>query len=59
MPKINKLVYDEKRKFIMDTARQVFSERGYEGATIKDILVAAGISNGGLFVYFKTKRDIL
>lgn len=59
MPKINAVLFEEKRKFIIDTARKVFAERGYEGATIKDILNAGGISNGALFVYFQTKRDIL
>jgi AcrR family transcriptional regulator len=59
MPKITEQMYDEKRKFILDSARQVFAKHGYEGATIKDILCATGISNGALFVYFKSKRDIL
>jgi AcrR family transcriptional regulator len=49
MPKINQLLIDEKRKFIIDVARLVFAEKGYQGATIKDILNAAGISNGALF----------
>lgn len=59
MPKISQILFDEKRKFIIDTARLVFAERGYEGATVKDILNAAGISNGALFIYFKSKREIL
>lgn len=59
MPKINQLLVDEKRKFIIDVARLVFAEKGYQGATIKDILNAAGISNGALFIYFKSKQEIL
>jgi AcrR family transcriptional regulator len=59
MPKINQLLIDEKRKFIIDVARLVFAEKGYQGATIKDILNAAGISNGALFIYFKSKQEIL
>ena len=40
-------------------ARQVFASQGYEATKIQHILKAAGISNGALFVYFKSKRDIL
>lgn len=59
MPKIKRDLFDEKRNFIIDAAHLVFSERGYDGATIKDVLSAAGISNGALFIYFKSKREIL
>lgn len=59
MPKLKEAVFIEKRQHILMCARQVFAQRGYEAATIKDILIASGISNGALFVYFKSKRDIL
>jgi len=59
MPKLKESVLIEKRRHILMCARQVFALHGYEAATIKDILMASGISNGALFVYFKSKRDIL
>jgi len=59
MPKLKEAVFLEKRQHILMCARQVFAQRGYEAATIKDILIASGISNGALFVYFKSKSDIL
>jgi AcrR family transcriptional regulator len=59
MPKLTEIVFLEKRQHILMCARQVFAQRGYEAATIKDLLTACGISNGALFVYFKSKRDIL
>ena len=59
MPKLKESVFLEKRQHILMCARQVFAQRGYEAATIKDILIASSISNGALFVYFKSKRDIL
>ena len=40
-------------------ARQVFASQGYEATKIQHILKAAGITNGALFVYFESKRDIL
>jgi AcrR family transcriptional regulator len=59
MPKLKETVFLEKRQHILMCARQVFALHGYEAATIKDILIASGISNGALFVYFKSKREIL
>jgi AcrR family transcriptional regulator len=59
MPKLKEAVFLEKRQHILMCARQVFAQHGYEAATIKDILIASGISNGAFFVYFKSKRDIL
>ena len=56
MPKLTEIVFLEKRQHILMCARQVFAQRGYEAATIKDLLTACGISNGALFVYFKSKR---
>ncbi len=59
MPKLKQAIFLEKRQHILTCARQVFASQGYEATKIQHILVNAGISNGALFVYFKTKRDIL
>ena len=59
MPKLKEVVFLEKRQHILMCARQVFASQGYEATKIQHILKAAGISNGALFVYFKSKRDIL
>ena len=59
MPKLKEVIFLEKRQHILMCARQVFASQGYEATKIQHILKAAGISNGALFVYFKSKRDIL
>lgn len=59
MPKIDDIAFEEKRAHILSAARMVFAEKSYQIATIKDILQVAGISNGALFVYFRSKREIL
>jgi len=59
MPKLKEAIFLEKRQHILMCARQVFASQGYEATKIQHILKAAGISNGALFVYFKSKRDIL
>jgi AcrR family transcriptional regulator len=43
---------------ILDVARQVFSENGYENATTLDIARQAGISEATVFSYFTSKRDL-
>jgi AcrR family transcriptional regulator len=50
---------DGKRKAILDAAQRVFAERGVGNAPTSAISKAAGISEGSLFTYFKTKDDLL
>lgn len=49
---------DNKRKHIIKTAISIFSERGYNGTTIKDIVKEADISTGTFYFYFKNKDDL-
>jgi AcrR family transcriptional regulator len=59
MPKLKEAIFLEKRQHILMCARQVFASQGYEATKIQHILAAASISNGALFVYFKSKKEIL
>ena len=49
----------DKRKRIIDAARAVFIEHGYEAATTREIATRADVSTGTVFVYAKDKRDLL
>lgn len=49
----------EKRGRILLAARQVFAEKGFEGATTREIARLADVGGGTLFVYFKDKEDLL
>ncbi|MCD7725754.1 MAG: TetR/AcrR family transcriptional regulator [Clostridiales bacterium] len=49
----------QKKKYILETARQVFVEKGYKNVTMKDIVDACGISRGGLYLYFDSTEQIL
>ena len=52
--------FEKKRQQIMEGALQVFSEKGFEKATNRDIARAAGIGSTGLiYHYFKDKTDLL
>ncbi|MGB9302138.1 MAG: TetR/AcrR family transcriptional regulator [Mycobacterium sp.] len=47
---------DETRKRIVFAARQVFSERGYDGATFQEIAVRADLTRPAINHYFANKR---
>ena len=47
------------RKKIMDVALHMFSERGYEAVSIRDICGEVGIKESTLYYHFKNKKDIL
>ena len=47
------------RDKIMDVALHMFSERGYEAVSIRDICGEVGIKESTLYYHFKNKKDIL
>ncbi|OMC43809.1 TetR family transcriptional regulator [Mycobacterium sp. IS-2888] len=49
---------DETRKRILDAARLVFSERGYDGATFQAIAVRADLTRPAINHYFSSKRAL-
>ena len=48
----------QKKKYILETARKVFMEKGYKRVTMKDIVEACDISRGGLYLYFNGTDEI-
>jgi len=48
----------QKRKYILETARKVFVEKGFKKVTMKDIVEACDISRGGLYLYFESTSQI-
>jgi len=49
---------DEKKKFILEKARQVFIRKGFNNVTMKDIIDECQISRGGLYFYFSSIDEI-
>ncbi|MFC0634124.1 TetR family transcriptional regulator [Brevundimonas balnearis] len=43
---------------VMEAARGLFAERGYEAATIRDIARGAGMSTGAVFANFQDKAEL-
>ena len=52
------LAKQQTRVKVLAAARRLFSEQGYEGATIRDIATAAGMSTGAVFANFTDKSDL-
>jgi AcrR family transcriptional regulator len=50
---------EERKREILDTAEKLFAARGYEAATVNDILGAVKIAKGTFYYYFKSKEEVL
>ncbi|EGL18347.1 MULTISPECIES: TetR family transcriptional regulator [unclassified Paenibacillus] len=51
-PKVNEEYKKQKKIDLLQKAKQVFIRKGYNGATMQDIMEAAGVSRGALYAYF-------
>ena len=49
----------DRRAHIARAAAQVFRAKGFHNATIRDVAIAAGLSQGSLYNYVRSKDDIL
>src|SRR5512145_388751 len=47
------------RAALMSAARALFTERGFEGTTIRDVAARAGVAVGTVFVHFPDKTTLL
>jgi AcrR family transcriptional regulator len=47
-----------KRQQIMEGARRIFLHDGFDGASVGDIVRAAGVSKGTLYAYFPSKEKL-
>ena len=47
-----------KRQQILEGARRIFLQDGFDGASIGDIVRAAGVSKGTVYAYFPSKEKL-
>ena len=50
---------EDKRNAILEAATRLFAERGLTAAPTSEISKHAGVAEGTLFTYFKTKDDLI
>src|SRR3984957_14989363 len=51
--------FDRRLSEILDHATEVFCRKGYEGASMRDLSRATGMSLAGLYYYFESKERLL
>jgi AcrR family transcriptional regulator len=51
--------FDRRLSEILEHATEVFCEKGYEGASMRDLSRASGMSLAGLYYYFESKERLL
>ncbi len=48
----------ERRAAILEAAERLFSEKGFRNTTMQEIAEHAGLSKGGIYLYFKSKEEL-
>jgi TetR/AcrR family transcriptional regulator len=46
------------RELLLETATELFAEKGYAGASVREIVEKAGVSKPVLYYYFKSKEGL-
>ena len=59
MPKVTQEYIDNKKKFIVDAAYQVCLRKPVEMVTMMDVIEEAGLSQGGIYRFYKDLEEIL
>lgn len=44
---------------LIEVARQLFAEKGFEATSVQDIVATAGVTKGAMYHYFASKDDLL
>jgi len=58
MVQVNKRSGVKTKEKVLNAAVKVFSAHGYQGASIRAIAKIAGISIGGVYLYFRNKEEL-
>ena len=51
--------YDKRREAILETARQLYAKRGFQGTSVADLAAACETSKSLIYHYFPSKDDTL
>lgn len=57
--KVTKAQAEANRAHIVETASQLFRERGFDGVGVADLMAAAGFTHGGFYKQFGSKADLM
>lgn len=57
--RVTKAQAQANRAHIVETASELFRERGYDGVGVADLMAAAGFTHGGFYKHFRSKADLM
>ena len=57
--KVTKAQAQANRILVVETASQLFRERGFDGVGVADLMAAAGFTHGGFYKQFGSKADLM
>jgi AcrR family transcriptional regulator len=46
------------RERLLESAKTLFSQKGYYATSVEDIVASAGLSKGAFYFYFKSKEEL-
>ena len=49
---------EQNRRIILDAARRVFAQLGYNGTTVRDVIRATPLASGTFYNYFRSKEEV-
>lgn len=58
MPIVSEEYKEEKKEQILDSAFECFAKKGFQTATMDDIVAHCGMSKGAIYNYFSSKEEI-
>jgi TetR/AcrR family transcriptional repressor of nem operon len=56
--RVSRIQAAENRETVIDVASRLFRERGFDGIGLKDLMKAAGLTQGGFYKQFASKEDL-
>lgn len=59
MPTTRKALKAQTRRKVLDAAKSLFEQKGYDGTTMRDVASTAGVALGTIFVHFPDKGSLL
>ncbi|OLU17538.1 TetR family transcriptional regulator [Pseudomonas sp. PA1(2017)] len=57
--RVSKAQAQANRALIVETASQLFRERGFDGVGVAELMAAAGFTHGGFYKHFASKADLM
>lgn len=56
--RVSRIQAAENRQTVINVASRLFRERGFDGIGLKDLMEAAGLTQGAFYKQFESKEDL-